>query len=158
MDVSSITWHKVRMDLSKFCVHKTAEPQDRLALLALQTHSLCQCTRETQVAWIISHNITRQTVFQEIPSSDHVTLEILVDLSGDNEHLRNPSMSLSCKYIKCSISNKQLSPLLAIIVKCGIPISQWAWLYQAVWEVSIDKIALWINVGVHRWRADGDHC
>ena len=50
VDVSSITWHKVRMDLSKFCVHKTAEPQDRLALLALQTHSLGQCTRETQVA------------------------------------------------------------------------------------------------------------
>ena len=32
--------------------------------------------------------------------------------------------------------------LLAIIDKYGAPISQWTWLYQALLEVSMNKIAL----------------
>ena len=44
--------------------------------------------------------------------------------------------------------------LLAIIDKYGVQISQWAWLCQALFEVSMNKIALWINVSVDDWSAE----
>ena len=44
--------------------------------------------------------------------------------------------------------------LLAIVDKYGIPISQWAWLCQALLEVSMNKIALWINVCADDWTAE----
>ena len=35
--------------------------------------------------------------------------------------------------------------------KYGVPISQWAWLYQALLEVSMNKLELWINVCADDW-------
>ena len=49
---------------------------------------------------------------------------------------------------------KKLRALLAIIDKYVIQISQWAWLYQALLEVSVNKIALWINVGTDDWSTE----
>ena len=49
-----------------------------------------------------------------------------------------------------------ISPLLAIVDKYGVPIGQWACLYQALSEVSMNKIALWINVCSDDWTAK--HC
>ena len=43
--------------------------------------------------------------------------------------------------------------LLAIIDKYVVPIRQCAWLYQALSEVSVNKIALWINVCTDDWTA-----
>ena len=40
-----------------------------------------------------------------------------------------------------------------IVDKHGIPISQWALLCQVLLEVSMNKIALWINVCADDWRA-----
>ena len=44
--------------------------------------------------------------------------------------------------------------LLAIADKYGVPISQWAWLCQALLEVTMNKITLWINVCADNWRAE----
>ena len=44
--------------------------------------------------------------------------------------------------------------LLAIIDKYGVPISQRSWLYQALLEVSMNIIELWINVCAHDWTAE----
>ena len=44
--------------------------------------------------------------------------------------------------------------LLAVIDKCDIPISQWAWFYQELSEVSMVKIALWINVCADDWLTE----
>ena len=44
-------------------------------------------------------------------------------------------------------------PLLAIIDEYDVPISQWTWLYQALLEVSMNKITLWINVCADDWIA-----
>ena len=48
--------------------------------------------------------------------------------------------------------------LLAVINKYGILISQWAWLCQALLEVSMNKIALWIKfcADLDSWK--GFHC
>ena len=45
--------------------------------------------------------------------------------------------------------HETLGTLLAIIDKYGIPISQWAWLYQVLLEVSMKTIVLWRNVRVN---------
>ena len=47
-----------------------------------------------------------------------------------------------------------LIALLAIIDKYGVLITQWTWLYQALSEVSMNKLALWINVCVDDWTAE----
>ena len=44
--------------------------------------------------------------------------------------------------------------LLAIIDKYGGLLRQWAWLYEALLEVSMNKISLWINVCVDDWTAE----
>ena len=44
--------------------------------------------------------------------------------------------------------------LLAIIDKYGVRISQWAGLYQPLLEVSMNKIALWINICTDDWTAE----
>ena len=44
--------------------------------------------------------------------------------------------------------------LLAIIDKYGILISQWAWLYQELLEVSMNKVTFWINVCADDWIAE----
>ena len=44
--------------------------------------------------------------------------------------------------------------LLATIDKYGILINQWAWLYQALLEVSLNIIALWISIDVDYWTAE----
>ena len=41
--------------------------------------------------------------------------------------------------------------LLAIINRYCVPVRQWTWLYQALSVVSMNKIALWINVCAHDW-------
>ena len=43
---------------------------------------------------------------------------------------------------------------LAIIDNYGVPISQWTWLYQLLLEVSMNKIALWINVCADDWTVE----
>ena len=43
--------------------------------------------------------------------------------------------------------------LLAFIDKYGVLINQWPWLYEALSEVSVSIIALWINVYAHDWTA-----
>ena len=43
--------------------------------------------------------------------------------------------------------------LLEIIDKYGVLISQWIWLYQALLEVSMNKIALWLNFSADDWTA-----
>ena len=44
--------------------------------------------------------------------------------------------------------------LLEIVDKYGVPVSQWAWLCQTLLEVSMNKIALWINVCADDWAAE----
>ena len=46
------------------------------------------------------------------------------------------------------------SSLLAFTAKYGIPTNQWTWLYEALLEVSMTKIALWIRVYVDDWTAE----
>ena len=46
-----------------------------------------------------------------------------------------------------------LSSLLAFTSKYGVPTYQWTWLYEALLEVSMTKIALWIRVYVDDWTA-----
>ena len=41
--------------------------------------------------------------------------------------------------------------LFELTSKYGVPINQWAWLYQALLEVSMNKIALWINACADDW-------
>ena len=41
--------------------------------------------------------------------------------------------------------------LFELTSKYGVPINQWAWLYQALLEVSMNKIALWINICADDW-------
>ena len=45
-------------------------------------------------------------------------------------------------------------PLLAFIDKYGVLTNQWTWLYEALSEVSITKIALWIRVCADDWTAE----
>ena len=47
-----------------------------------------------------------------------------------------------------------INTLLAIIDKYGVSISQRDWLYQALLEVSMKKITLWIHLGVDDWTAE----
>ena len=47
-----------------------------------------------------------------------------------------------------------LMSLLAIIDKYGVSIRQWNWLNQALLEVLMTKISLWINDGVHDWTVE----
>ena len=44
--------------------------------------------------------------------------------------------------------------LLAFIAKYGVPTNQWTWLYEALLEVSMTEIALWIRVYVDDWTAE----
>ena len=44
--------------------------------------------------------------------------------------------------------------LLAFIAKYGVPTNQWTWLYQALLEVSMTIIALWICVCADDWAAE----
>ena len=44
--------------------------------------------------------------------------------------------------------------LLAFIAKYGVPTNQWTWFYEALLEVSMTKIALWIRVYVDDWTAE----
>ena len=44
--------------------------------------------------------------------------------------------------------------LLAFIAKYGIPTNQWTWLYEALLEVSMTKIAQLICVYVDDWTAE----
>ena len=53
-------------------------------------------------------------------------------------------------YLKWDISYS----FLAIIDKHGVLISQWTWLYPALFKVSTNKIALWINVCADDWTAE----
>ena len=46
------------------------------------------------------------------------------------------------------------SSLLAIVDKYGGTISQWTWLYQALLEVSMNRITLWINVRADDWTVE----
>ena len=46
------------------------------------------------------------------------------------------------------------APLLAFIDKYGILTNQWTWLYEALLEVSVTKIALWICVCADDWAAE----
>ena len=50
-------------------------------------------------------------------------------------------------------NNKTRVALLAIIDKYDFPFSQWAWLYQTLLEVSMNNIAVWINVCADDWTA-----
>ena len=47
----------------------------------------------------------------------------------------------------------QYISLLAFTAKYGIPTNQWTWLYEALLEVSVTKIVLWIYVYVDDWTA-----
>ena len=49
---------------------------------------------------------------------------------------------------------QRLMPLLAFIAKYDVPTNQWTWLYEALLEVSMTKIALWIRVYVDDWTAE----
>ena len=44
--------------------------------------------------------------------------------------------------------------LLSFIAKYGVPTNQWTWLYEALLEVSMTKIALWIRVYVDDWTSE----
>ena len=44
--------------------------------------------------------------------------------------------------------------LPAFVDKYGVSISQWVWLCQALWEVSMNKKALWINICADDWAAE----
>ena len=44
--------------------------------------------------------------------------------------------------------------LLAFIDKYGVLTNQWTWLYEALLEVSMTKIALWIRVYADDWAAE----
>ena len=44
-----------------------------------------------------------------------------------------------------------MATLLAFIDKYGVPTNQWTWLYEALLEVSMAKIALWIPVCADDW-------
>ena len=44
--------------------------------------------------------------------------------------------------------------LLEIVDKYGVPLSQWDWMRQALFEVSMNKKALWINVCADDWTAE----
>ena len=48
------------------------------------------------------------------------------------------------------------SSLLAFIDKYGVLTNQWTWLYEALLEVSMTKIALWIRVCADDWA--GQKC
>ena len=52
------------------------------------------------------------------------------------------------------MQSNSLKPLLAIIDNYGLVISQWTWLYQALLEMSMNKIALWITVHAGDWTAE----
>ena len=54
-------------------------------------------------------------------------------------------------YISCS-TELVMIPLLAIIDKYGVQINQWAWWYQALLEVSMNRIALWTRMHSSRSR------
>ena len=45
-------------------------------------------------------------------------------------------------------------PLLAFIDRYGVLTNQWNWLYEALLEVSMTKIALWIRVCADDWAAE----
>ena len=47
-----------------------------------------------------------------------------------------------------------LFSLLAFTAKYGVPTSQWTWLYEALLEVSMTKIALWMLVCTGDWAAE----
>ena len=55
---------------------------------------------------------------------------------------------------KNSIVNYYLKSLLAFTAKCGVPTNQWTWLCQALLEVSMTTIALWICVCADDWAAE----
>ena len=44
--------------------------------------------------------------------------------------------------------------LLAFIGKYGVLTSQWTWLYEALLEVSMTKIALWVRACADDWAAE----
>ena len=44
--------------------------------------------------------------------------------------------------------------LLAFTAKYGVPTNQWTWLCQALLEVSMTTIALWICACVDDWAAE----
>ena len=62
--------------------------------------------------------------------------------------IRKNIFGQSPKYLKSPITSN-------IIEKYGVLISQWAWLYQALLEVSMNKITLWINVCADDWTTKG---
>ena len=47
-----------------------------------------------------------------------------------------------------------LDTLLAIVDKYDVPNNQWAWLCQVLSEVSMNTIALWLNVCADDWPAE----
>ena len=44
--------------------------------------------------------------------------------------------------------------LLAFIAKYGVPTNQWTWLCQALLDVSMNTIALWMHVCIDDWSAE----
>ena len=48
----------------------------------------------------------------------------------------------------------QAKALLAFIAKYGVRTNQWTWLYEALLEVSMTTIALWICVCADDWAAE----
>ena len=65
-------------------------------------------------------------------------------------------MSDLCYLRKSWISWEPLAPAALITSfydKYGIPTNQWTWLYEALLEVSMTKIALWIRICADDWAA-----
>ena len=51
-------------------------------------------------------------------------------------------------------SSPRIVSWLAINDKYGVPISKWTWLYHALLEVSMNGLALWINVCADDWTTE----
>ena len=64
--------------------------------------------------------------------------------------IKNP---FACGPFTASVSINTAT-LLAFVDKYGVSISQFIWLCQALLEVSMNKIALWINVCADDWTAE----
>ena len=54
----------------------------------------------------------------------------------------------------CLWSGLDWQSLLAFTAKCGVPTNQWTWLCQALLEVSMTTIALWICVCADDWAVE----
>ena len=53
-----------------------------------------------------------------------------------------------------SVMDKKTIALLAFIAKYGVSTNQWTWLCQALLEVSMTTIVLWICVCADDWAAE----